>query len=318
MRKKLSLTFIILVIIVVGTGGYYLFNPEKWFFEKNQAQNKSLSRIPRYQYSINCQHRSPQGVAIFSGKLYVSYREVNKIDILDYKGKYLDTITPFPGGNVNILALDSDAKGNIYTVDEKNRVVLVFDQNNKLLYPFPPRRQSPSDQDFLNLPIGISIYQRLVYIIDMGSNSIKAFLNNGDFLMTIKGLGKNTQKPWHPIWVTLCEDGRVLVSDVADKKVAVFSCAGKFAYFFENAKGKYTLTAPGAIAIDGEGRVHVIDNLSYRIFVYDNYGRFLFSYGGDWFKASRLKSPWGITIDKTKNLIFIADSGNQEIEVWGY
>lgn len=317
MRKKLSLTSVLL-IISMGIGGYYLFNPHAWFFKKDQGQNKRVSQVLQYQYSINCQHRLPQGIAVFSGRLYVSYRGFNKIDILDYKGKYLDSFSPFPGGTVNLLTLASDAKGNIYVVDEKNRILLVFDQKNNFLYPFPPRRMNPSDADFLCLPIGVSIHRHLIFITDMGSNSVKAFLNNGDFLMAIKGLGENGEKPWHPRGVALCQDGRILVSDVMEKKVAVFNCAGKFAYFFENTEGKDELTAPGAMAIDGKGRVHVVDTMMHRVFVYDNYGKFLFTYGLTGRKEGQLSRPRGIAIDNIKNLIFIADSRNKQIDVWGY
>lgn len=330
------------VIILISFAGYYLFHPEKIYLITD-LQNKvmrlfdgklkkdtssltsrdmdiDVKKMPKYLYNIPCRHQWPQAVAVFSDKLYVSYKNLSIIDIYDYYGKYTDSFSPFPGGESDPIWLATDTMGDLYVADVKNRVVLVFDQNHHLRYPFPPRRLNQNSEDFLHVPIAVSTYQRLVYITDMGSNSIKAFLNNGDYLMTIKGLNKNGKKPWHPMGVTICQDGRILVSDVMENKVAVFNCTGKFAYFFEDGdtEGKYKLSAPGAMAIDGLNRVHVIDSLSYRIFVYDNHGRFLFTYGGKGYETSRLNSPWGITIDKTKNLIFIADSKNQQIDVWSY
>lgn len=322
MRSRLSLTKII-TLLGLGLVGYLLFNPSLWFPEKGirevAKEQKTRSEKPVYEYSIDLAGRTPQGLSLFDNKLYVSYRNLNMVDILDYKGKRHNMFVPYPQGRVSLVMMTHDQSGNLYLVDSLNRVILAFDTNNKFLGPFPPRKISPAAEDYLSFPFSISINNNLNFVSDLGNGTVKAFLSNGDFIQDISGTGADNSLQWHPVNVAQTNDGRLLVSDIRNRNISVFSCSGRFAYFFEQHEEVGSDFLPGAIAIDGASRVHVADDSKGRIVVFDNFGRFLFTYGKrpqkTWLSSM---GPMNIVINETEHLIFIADKAEQEIEVWGY
>ena len=320
--------------MLVGVVGYFLFHPENWFpvqrytdipktteqqvLPQNDAIEKSETRKPDYKYSIDCDRRTPQGLAIYQDKLYVSYNQLNIIDIFDYQGKRLDMFVPYQQRPINVVALEFDRHGNVYLIDTKNKTIMVFDQNNSFLYLFPPNNVESSTGEFVEIPISITIENNLIFITDMADNSVKMFSSSGEYLMSIKGSGTEEAEPWTPVAVGQTKDGRFIVSDIMAKNITVFSCDGKFAHIFNDAEGPLKLTAPVAMAIDHLGRVHVMDNDKNLIFVYDNYGRFLFTYGESNAPASAIQRPRSIAIDRINNQIFIANSVSKNISVWSY
>lgn len=321
MQNKLTISAVFL-LLGIGLVGYFLFNPLLWFPEKEpqilSPEQDTLSEKPVYKYSINLHGRTPQGLSLFGNKLFVSYLNLNMIDILDYQGERQNMFVPFPQGNVNLVASAHDHSGNLYLVDAQNRSVLVFDHDNTFLGPFPPRKISSSTKDYLSLPFGVSIDRNFIYISDLGSGTVKAYLSGGEFVLGISGTGDDNSLQWHPINVAQTKDGRVLVSDIRNKNISAFSCAGKFAYFFEKNEEMGSDFLPGAIAIDGTSRIHVADNANSRIAVFDNLGKFLFTYGDRSKKTRRLKGPMNIVIDEAQHLIFLTNKTKQEIEVWSY
>lgn len=322
----------LLLVVLTGTGGYYLFHPEDWFVSFTQQSAKeetvaeegarilqekveALKIFPRYQYSI-ASERSPQALAASNGKLYVSYQRLNMVDVLDYQGTRLDFFDPYPKGPINAISLATDRWNNLYLVDARNRSILVFDEELTFQSFFPPDRMDPADVASVNVPSGITINRSNVYVADMGSSMAKSFMMDGNFVLAVPGTGKTEREPWHPVDVEITDDGRILVSDLKNRNISVFNCIGNFAHEFARPDGEHQLQSPGGMAIDGSERVHVIDNKSQKIFVYDSYGRFLFTYGSTGKIPLRLQSPMGIAIDKEKNLVFIADTGNRKIDVW--
>lgn len=325
--------FIALVLVVLtGTGGYYLFHPEDWFVSLTQQPGaeetvaeegarilqekvEALKIFPRFQYSI-ASERSPQALAVADGKLYVSYQRLNMVDVLDYEGNRLAYFNPYPKASINAISLATDYWNNLYIVDAQNRAILVFDDELKFQDFFPPGNLNPDDIGSVNVPSGIAINRNNVFVADLGSNMAKAFMMDGNFVLAVPGTGKTEREPWHPISIAVTGDGRLLVSDLKNSNISVFNCIGNFAHEFAIPDGKHQLQSPGGMAIDADERVHVIDNESQKIFVYDSYGRFLFTYGATGEVPLRLQSPMGIAIDKEKNLVFIADTGNRKIDVW--
>ncbi|PLX88716.1 MAG: hypothetical protein C0618_03670 [Desulfuromonas sp.] len=329
LKNKIKSLYAVLLLIAFAILGNYLFNPQLWLASQpetelsvieeaaliQQEKVEALKTFPKFQYSIRTE-RSPQALAAASGKLYVSYQRLNMVDVLDYQGVRLKFFDPYPKGPINAVSLATDRWNNLYLVDARNHSILVFDEELTFQSFFPPDRMNPADVASVNVPSGITINRSNVYVADMGSSMAKSFMMDGNFVLAVPGTGKTEREPWHPIDIEITDDGRILVSDLKNRNISVFNCIGNFAHEFAIPEGRDRLQLPGGLAIDSEGRVHVLDRGSQKIFVYDNYGRFLFTYGLTGEGPLRLKSPMGIAIDKEKNLIFIADSGNRKIDVW--
>jgi DNA-binding beta-propeller fold protein YncE len=328
-KRNLTLFFFALMLVVCGVLGNYLFNPQEWFATTSgieltvaekaaliqQEKVEALKIFPKFQYSIRTE-RTPQALAAANGKLYVSYQRLNMVDVLDYQGTRLNFFDPYPKGAINAISLATDRWNNLYLVDARNHSILVFDEELTFQSFFPPERMNPADVSSVNVPSGITINRGNVYVADIGSSMAKSFMMDGNFVLAVPGTGITEQEPWHPIDIEITDDGRILVSDLKNRNISVFNCIGNFAHEFAIPEGNHRLQLPGGLAIDSDGRVHVLDRGSQKIFVYDNYGRFLFTYGSTGDVPLRLQSPMGIAIDKQKKLVFIADSGNRKIDVW--
>ena len=308
-------TVIILVYLLKYPINYPAKNPVRTVKEM-PSEDRVKAKPLRYFFSIKVRYQGLQAIAFRQGKLVVAYKGMNIIDIYSPDGEYEGSFSAAPGIRVNPVAVSNDRSGGLYLCDMANREVLVFDNENKFLYPFPPRKLAPSDIDFIHAPGDVFVNGGIVFIIDAGDSSVKVFTEAGEFLMFIRDWGKTGEKFLHPSAVMQCTDGRILVADALRGKVVVFNCAGKFAYFFDDPK-EGTLGQPVAIAADSRGNIHVVDGLKEKVFVYDNYGRYLFAYGSSGSRAYQMRMPVDIVADPDGKHIFIEDSGNQEIDVWG-
>lgn len=281
-----------------------------------QSGGQVKPRPPHYLYSIKFQHKQGiQAMTFGQGKLMVAYKGLHIIDTYSLNGKYEGSFPIAPDTRINPVSMAQNRVGSLYLCDMANRVVLVFGSEHKFRYPFPPRKIAPSSISFINAPGDVFVNRGNAFIIDMADKSVKVFTETGEFLMSIRNWGKAGEKFLHPAAVMQCADGRILVSDAFMKKVVVFNCAGKFAYFFEDPTEGFG--QPVAMTIDSGGNIHVVDVLKEKVFVYDNYGRYLFAYGSSGSRAYQMRMPVDIVADPDGKHIFIADSGNQEIDVWG-
>jgi len=309
-------TVIILVYLLKYPINYPAKNPVRTVKEI-PSEDRVKAKPLRYFFSIKVRYQGPQAIAFRQGKLVVAYKGMNIIDIYSPDGEYEGSFSAAPGIRVNPVAVSNDRSGGLYLCDMANRVVLFFDKENKFHYPFPPRKITPSGIDFIHAPGDVFVNKANVFVIDVGDSSVKVFTEAGEFLMFIRDWGKTGEKFLHPSAVMQCTDGRILVADTLRKKVAVFNCAGKFAYFFDDPKGE-TLEQPEAMTIDSGGNIHVLDTVKEKVFVYDNYGRYLFAYGSSGSRAYQMRMPVDIVADPNGKHIFIADTKNQQIDVWSY
>jgi len=95
--------------------------------------------------------------------------------------------------------------------------------------------------------------------------------------------------------------------------VQVFAPNGEFRDFLKPPPSdKFAL--PRGIAIDKLGRIHVVDTLKNKVYVFSPTHKFLFTYGQE--KNDSLAYPNGIFIDRDTGLIFVTDRLNERITVW--
>ena len=327
----------VLIILIIGVIGYLLFHPKIWFpkkekeaAEKIKSQGTKewtnlkkipaevLARPPVYSHSIDCSPRQPKALSFFGDNIYVAYHRLNMVDILDYQGKRQGFFDPLAKDTLQVLSLTHDAEGSLYITDGKSKNILKFDKEQKFVSLFPNLPVTVDLEKRPQLPAGFFIWDNLGVVADLGSRSVKSFLLNGEFVVSIQGKHKkNVRSAWHPVNTAITDDGRILVSDIQNKTISAFTCAGQFAYDFE-IHDEVKLEAPGSLDIDSLGRVYVIDGALNRLMVYDNFGRFLFSLRLHNKEAGRLSPVDGIAIDREQQRIFIADIKNQQIEVWKY
>ncbi len=72
---------------------------------------------------------------------------------------------------------------------------------------------------------------------------------------------------------------------------------------------------PSDVSVSKEGLIYVVDGVNNKIKVFNQNGKFVFSFGKKGSLDGQLKFPMGIDIDSSGN-VYIADSGNHRVQVF--
>ncbi|MFZ3063250.1 MAG: hypothetical protein WA148_05885 [Actinomycetota bacterium] len=239
-------------------------------------------------------------------KIFVADK-TGEIKIFSVNGKLINSYGLLPGNQEAIKATSAHLHGDrLYVADANLQGILVI----SAVTIYGPTEKGP--------PVLLTEEGELIFTIPEKKFRPRWVTEQWDLM--------------NPSYAIVSPDGRVLVSDTDLGMMKAYTCTGWYAYPFEKGKGKETLVAPRAIDYDdlsnpkyekakgadpsgirSHGRVHVVDKARNRVFTYTTTGNFLFSYG-----QGKLSSPNGIAIDTKHRLIFIADTGNRRITVWGY
>ena len=71
---------------------------------------------------------------------------------------------------------------------------------------------------------------------------------------------------------------------------------------------------PTDVSVSKSGLIYVVDGVNNKVKVFDNMGKFFFSFGSEGSGRSEFESPLGMDIDNEGRL-YIADSGNQRVQI---
>ncbi len=77
----------------------------------------------------------------------------------------------------------------------------------------------------------------------------------------------------------------------------------------------HNFSQPSDIAVSRKGLIYVVDGVNNKIKVFNQNGKFLFSFGKGGKRKGEFRFPLGIDIDRAGK-VYIADSGNQRIQIF--
>eukprot|EP00058_Branchiostoma_floridae_P000678 XP_002586166.1 hypothetical protein BRAFLDRAFT_109861 [Branchiostoma floridae] len=105
----------------------------------------------------------------------------------------------------------------------------------------------------------------------------------------------------------------ILVTDADQGEVHVFRPDGSLVRTVRHPRaGKIR---PRYVTVDGEGNILVSDWYNNYVYVYDEFGKFLFQFGGKGSGEGQLMSPRGICRDSSGHIL-VADSGNERVQIF--
>ncbi|MDO8991396.1 MAG: hypothetical protein Q7U91_17360 [Sideroxyarcus sp.] len=143
------------------------------------------------------------------------------------------------------------------------------------------------------------VYERTLYssadvVEEAASEGLRRMLVGGG--RTGEGLGK-------PYGVAAYE-GKVYVSDTAQRVVLVFDIPGKRFYRIgDDDPGG--LMKPFGLDLDAQGNLYVVDGMARHIQVYSKDGKFLRTLGS----AAHLRRPSGVAVDAAGKRVYVVDIG---------
>ncbi len=278
----------------------------------------------------------PFGLAIFHENLLVSYVGANRIEEYSPDFSANREFKPSPELDASFTGL-LVYRDRLYATNYRTGELYVLNyKDGSLVTAFGT---FPDGSTRMKL-FGIAQAGDELYVTDSRTNTVLAISTatipgvkeEGELITSFPSPKAEDFQLSFPTFAATTPDGRLLVSDVGNKEVKVFTCSGRPIQRFEKGE-RSMLHAPMGIAMDNlqspafkavadsifdpsgllqQGRVHVVDSAPGRVHVYDAAGKYVLTYGEE------LERPNGIAIDQHRRLIFIADAAKRAVMIYKY
>jgi DNA-binding beta-propeller fold protein YncE len=222
--------------------------------------------------------QQPNSVYADDFRVYVVDRTPGRIFVFDRGARktiILDGTPPPPEDEVQLLAPASitvNALGTMFVSDTQQGKVFGFDRNGKLIMVIGKLGE-------LGTPAGLAIDQRRnrLYVADTSAHQVKVFSTTGDRLF---------------------EDG--------------LPSGGRPFEIGASGKSKEDFKFPGAIALDANGDLFVLDTLRKRVHVYAPDGKFIKVFALSGSMPGQAIKPKGLAVDSDGHL-YVTDSVSNNI-----
>jgi len=262
----------------------------------------SIQGSPRYIASIGPKGslKNPLAVTYFADKIAVTSSNDGKVKLFTAKGKEINTLKLPKGSYPASLAVSEN--GTLYIGDLAKKQIFVSSFSSDI-----------SELEKLKIktkvqPIAMAVHNDNLLIFDGLSQKIKILKDNEKFINFV------TDKKLNFSYVNgIISDGNsVYIADSNSRRLLSLGSSGEYKATLKN------FSLPRGIALDSLKRLHVVDTFVHTVKVFSSKGNYLFNYGEEGSGNSNLYFPNGIAIDSNKGRVYIADKGNNRVQVWGW
>jgi sugar lactone lactonase YvrE len=320
-RRKLILLLLMLLILLLlalVTAWYLLFHKPLTMIPGITAPEA----MPTYQGSLYNVSK-PQSVAVSTDATRI---------VITQTGTSLETVMFDRQGNkVGVLAPPSDqvpsphqlfvatnpVTGEFWTTDRLNGLAAVYSSSGKFEKLVDPGTALENWQ-----PLGIGFDKAGdVYIADVsnGPAVIHEFGPDGKELRSF-GTGQNLD---HPNGIAVAGDGTTYVTDTGNGQLKIFDPSGALIGQVDRGASAGNLGLPVGIGFDDHGNVLVVDSSSARVQVYQPLASgqqsldYINAFGEKGSGDAQFSYPNGLAAD-SQGRVYVADWGNDRLEIWGY
>jgi len=225
--------------------------------------------------------KSPRGVWVdrAKGEIYVADTSNDLIAVFDAKGLPLFAF----GYNQELKEPTKailDSKGRIFVLNGIPRAVKVFNYRGEYLNDFPLVRRDPK-----SAPTAIAADKNGNIYVAIGGETgaqIQVYDSNFQLLSEFGKKSDSTSQLKSVQAIAIDSDGTIYVADAsATPAIQVYSFDGKFLRGWgAHEGGPQNFSLPAGLALDGEGRVIVVDGIRQTVMVFTKEGGFLGREGG--------------------------------------
>jgi sugar lactone lactonase YvrE len=181
----------------------------------------------------------------------------------------------------NMVSATFDDQDNLYTVDNNRARVLVY------FNPFP--KGSPTATD---TPTPNPTLTPVPSLTPLNCPAVNSLAVSG------------------PFGVAMDSAGNVYVADDSDNQVDIFNSSG----VPQSPLGSGVFVEPMGVAVDGSGRILATDMARDQVDLFN--GGALVQWGATGNNIGQLESPAGIAVNSAGTSVYVADQGNQRIQVF--
>ncbi|MHC5113285.1 MAG: hypothetical protein ACYTGP_02510 [Planctomycetota bacterium] len=176
-------------------------------------------------------------------------------------------------------AIRHDADGNVYLLDPRNAMIIVFDESMKLLRAWGGHG---AKQGQFRRPTDL-VFGRTgeeLFVVDADNHRIQVFDREGEFVRAWGVPGEAEGRFRSPFGITADDEGFVYVTDDVLHRIQKFGEDGTFMQAWgELGTDHGQMWKPKGLGIDQRNRIYVVDYGNHRAQVFSTEGEWLVSFG---------------------------------------
>jgi len=269
-------------------------------FQNFGTETKSILGKPFFEKTIAPKGtlKNPLSVVVFKDKIIATSSSDAQVKIFSNKGKEMASAQLENDSYPTSLALHKD--GTLF-VATKNAIY-----KGSVFLNLKNMEKVKIKGDYQ--PLAVAVHKDTLLVFDGLSQKLR-------ILNKVKNkLDDFTEKKLSLSYVNgiISEGDSVYVADSNGRRVVRLDSNGKYKVSLKN------FSLPRGIAIDSFKRLHVVDTFANTIKVFDQKGKFLFNYGEEGNGSGHVYLPNGIAIDSKQGKVYVADKGNNRIQVWSW
>ncbi|MEW5800845.1 MAG: 6-bladed beta-propeller [bacterium] len=221
---------------------------------------------------FHAEHPFAAPVCIFTdpeGKIYVSCREKESLEVFDAKGKFL-----YPVPSADFLKKHAFSAGRfvlgpagrIYAINREADEIWVFEPNGSLAFRFGGRGSEEGKFQFIT---DICFHGEKIYLTDAQGIPVQVFTTEGKYLYSFGKHGQREEDFSFPQAVCVDRSQRIWVVDAFRHRVQVFDQQGKLQFGFGSygtEAGKFCF--PIDLDFDNQDRIYILEKSSNRFQVF--------------------------------------------------
>jgi DNA-binding beta-propeller fold protein YncE len=270
------------------------------------------------QGSGNGQFITLEGIAVdSSNNVYVVDRDNNNVQKFDSDGYYLTQWGNEGTGNGQFdepYGIAVDSSNNVYVADTVNGRIEKFTSNGIYLTQWG---SVGSGNGQFNEPEGIAVdSSNNVYVTDVNNVRVEKFDHNGNYLTQWGSLGSGNGQFDYLYGIAVDASNNVYVADSGNYRIEKFTSNGNYlTQWGSSGSGNGQFDYPSGIAVDASNNVYVADS-GIRIEKFTSNGNYLTQWGSSGSGNGQFSGLESIAVDSTGNFVYVADLGNDRIQVF--
>lgn len=336
-RKKIILAAILLALLL-GLLLYFLYyNSTKKLTFDVAGTNADALAPPEFLYQFagigGNRMQTPVGVYVDkeSQQVYVCDTTFRQVMVYKEDGTWVRNFGQGEFG-MPLYVAKNPVDGNIYISDRDKFTVLIFSPEGKKVGEFKPKlpkSEMPDKKEAAGLtwkPRALAFDESgALYATDFIMMRVLVFEADGSFRVSFGSQGmvndrrKAVEAMYYPSAIAVM-GGKVYVADSNNGRVLVYSDQGKFDEVIVTTglpRGVGVLDKFPGQKPDTPPRVVSADTLGHMANIWGENSQSLAQFGQNGVLEGQFNYPEGVSIG-TKNKMFIADTKNGRVQVWGW
>lgn len=331
-RQLIAIAVLVLLLALLGLA-YMNYSKTRQLGISVNFNQAELLPAPQYLYSFSGEGADrlmrPLGVLVADGRVFVTDARRGTLDVFSPRGK---RIAIWGKGKllVPLYVAQNPVTKDIWVSDRRLRQVAVFDKNGAFLRYFNPNL--PKDQlpkfktggvQWEPLALAFAPDGTLYVTEILNGHRMLIFAPNGTFTKSVGTAGLVNDAKQGPAVFQFPNSVKVIgnevwVADSNNRRLQVFDRQGNFKRILVTQGLPRGFDALPKLSAKDPVRLVVVDTLSHQATIWDaKKGTSVLTFGGRGFLEGQFAYPNDVSVDG-KRLIFIADTDNGRIQVWGW